>query len=61
MAKTLIFVYAFLFLSLFLLLKEADAQISCTKDKDCPDISHLKILIFKCINEICEAVKPDAE
>ncbi|CAL5201160.1 unnamed protein product [Lathyrus oleraceus] len=60
MIKPLKFVYGIiLFISLFLLSKEAcGAAVKCEKDEDCP-ISGFEPLIFKCINHLCEAVKKD--
>ncbi|CAL5201172.1 unnamed protein product [Lathyrus oleraceus] len=58
MAKVLKFIYTMiLFLSIFLLSKEVRAMIKCETDKDCPDISNMEVMIFKCINNLCEVVK----
>ncbi|CAL5202788.1 unnamed protein product [Lathyrus oleraceus] len=60
MTKPLKFVNAIiLFISLFLLSKKTcEAVVRCEKDEDCP-ISGFEPLIFKCINNLCEAVKKD--
>ncbi|CAL5192249.1 unnamed protein product [Lathyrus oleraceus] len=51
MAKTLNFVcIMILFLSIFLLSKEAGA---CETLKDCPESSHKHDFMFKCINNEC--------
>ncbi|CAL5201181.1 unnamed protein product [Lathyrus oleraceus] len=61
MTKTLKFLSAIiLFFSLILLSKETEEiRIKCVTDADCPAIRHLYPLVYKCIKNLCEAIKVD--
>nr|QQO74691.1 nodule-specific cysteine-rich peptide L23 [Lens culinaris] len=59
MAKTFKFVYVIiLVLYLFFVVKGSDVQVKCQNDADCPQISDFIPIFYKCINNICEVLKP---